>query len=145
MHRSLPFVLTQILLAALLAGCSGGGHSPSEPSSPDTIAITSITPAAGTKLTPGSTVTFSANISYGLVSKSTGTVVLALEDQLSNPFPTSDQPTATVNQGTGSTTLASTFTIPATGITQMQVFVSLTPTGATLTSTVASVAYPVGT
>ncbi|HTQ80171.1 MAG TPA: hypothetical protein VMM92_09250 [Thermoanaerobaculia bacterium] len=144
MNRFATLVLALTLVTSALAGCSGSGHSPSESSS-DAISITGISPTAGGKLAPGSTVTFTANVSYQLSSAATGTIVLSLEDQLSNPLQTGTQPSVTVNQGQGTTSLTDHLTIPASGVTQIQVFVSLTPAGAAFTNTVALVTYPVGT
>ncbi len=141
--RSSLFFASALVLLISLASCSGG-HSPSEPSLPDSISLTSISPAAGTKLGPGSVVTFSGTVSYTLGSTSTGTIVLVIEDQSSRLLTLGTQKSATVTKGQGSVSLSDQITVPATGVTQIEVFFPLNPAGASQTNIVARAIYPVG-
>jgi hypothetical protein len=143
MNRSLCLALS-LALITLLAGCSKG-NLPSDLNSPDDILINSITPAAGSRIAPGSTVTFNANVSYILASASTGVITIVVEDQASVPI-AGTQAQKSVASGQSSINIATpTFTVPATGVTSLQVFVSLAATGASQTSTVEEVIYTVGT
>ncbi|HZF08849.1 MAG TPA: hypothetical protein VFE33_08680 [Thermoanaerobaculia bacterium] len=142
MNRSLCLAAT-LALVFLVAGCSKG-NSPTDLTSPDSIAITSITPAVGTKLAPGSTVTFTATVSYSLVSASSGTITLVIENQ-SDQSLTTTQPQMTVANGSGTASLTGSVTVPATGVTTIQVFFPLTPAGSTGSPAIAAALYPVGT
>jgi len=132
-----------LALVPLVAGCNKGS-SPTDLTSPDSIAINSIAPAAGTKLAPGSTVTFTTSVGYTLVSASSATITLVIEDQNDQPL-TVTQPQLTVAAGTGTVSLTGPVTIPATGVTTLQVFIPLTPAGSTGSPTIAAALYPVGT
>jgi hypothetical protein len=139
MYRS--FLLGISLSAlAVLAGCSS--RSPSDLQT-DSITITNITPTAGSDLVPGSAVTVTAAVSYASGSARTGTIRLVIEDQNNNSL-TATQKTVSVNKGQGAVNLVDQFTLPATGVTAVQVFVSLTPGSASTTNIVAGTTYPVG-
>jgi len=129
---------------AVLALAAGAGCSKT-PSSPDfdAIVITSITPAVGTPLAPGSTVAFSGNVSYSLVSASSGTIALIFEDQNGIVLNPTSQASVAIKGGDSFTTLADHLTVPATGVTQVQVIFAVLPTGANGTSTTAQVNYGV--
>jgi hypothetical protein len=139
MYRSLLLGVTLSLLT-VLAGCSGG--SPSELQT-DSIAITNISPTVGSDLVPGSVVTITASASYSLTTANTGTIRLVIEDQNNNSL-TPTQKAVGVNKGQGSVSLFDQITLPTTGVTAVQVFISLTPGSASTTNVVASTIYPVG-
>jgi hypothetical protein len=143
MNRSFRLAAA-LALIVLLVGCSKG-NLPSELTSPDDIAINGITPLAGTRLAPGSTVTFTANVAYILASASTGVVTMVIEDQNSVPLP-GNPAQMSVTSGQSTVKLTSpAISVPATGVSTIQVFVSLTPAGSTSTSTIDVVLFPVGT
>jgi hypothetical protein len=141
-RSSLSLASTLVLLTGL-AACSGG-RSPSEPSLTDSISLSSISPAAGTKLAPGSGVTFSGTVNYTLGSAGTGRIVLVIQDQSGNLLTTAAQKTASILRGQGTVSLSDQITVPATGVTQIQVFFPLTPAGASQTNVVVHATYPVG-
>jgi hypothetical protein len=66
-----------------------------------------------------------------------------IEDQNNNSL-TATQKTVSVNKGQGSVNLVDQITLPITGVTAVQVFISLTPGSASTTNIVASTTYPVG-
>jgi hypothetical protein len=141
MPRSLLFGLS-LCLFIVLAGCRGG-RSPSEPGGSDSITLTSISPTAGALLAHGSVVTFTATVAYTLSSASTGNIRLVVEDQNNNLL-TVTQPTVSVTRGQGSVTLTDQITVPATGVSQVRVFLPLNPGSASTTNVVANANYPVG-
>jgi hypothetical protein len=143
MNRLLLPAIACVLIVAFAAGC-GGSHSPTEPGGVDTIAITSITPASGTRLAPGSNVTFSGTVRYELASAGTGIIVLVIEDQASRVLTTGAQPSAVVSRGQGTVSLSDSIVVPATGVSQVVVFFPLSPAGSTSTNIVATATYPVG-
>lgn len=143
MRRPLLLV-TFLSLVTFLAGCSGG-RSPSEPSADtDSISITSLSPAAGIKLTPGSTVTFAATVAYSLGSAATGTITLVIEDQNFKVLTIGPQKIVAITRGRGSVSLSDQITVPTTGVIQVEVFLPLSPQGATMTKIVDKAIYPVG-
>ncbi|HEV7515962.1 MAG TPA: hypothetical protein VGR07_06655 [Thermoanaerobaculia bacterium] len=141
MNRS-PFLAAALVLMISLAGCNG--RSPSESAGADSVSISSISPAAGTRLAPGSTVTFTARIDYELSSTLTGAITLVIEDQLNQVLTTHPQVRTSVTRGRGSVSLSDQITVPASGVTTVRVFFPLSMEGVSSTSVVASVSYPVG-
>jgi hypothetical protein len=131
------------LALAWAAGCSGG-RSPSAPGGPDRISIAAISPAAGTTLAPGASVTFSATLDYVLSSSGAGSITLVVEDQDNRVLNPGNQVTTIVSQGAGSVKLTGQTTIPAAGVSLVRVFFPLVPSMAFSTQVVASAAYPVG-
>jgi hypothetical protein len=116
MHRLPPRVL--VLILACVAGCGGGGggHSPVEPVASDSVTLLSFTPAAGTHLTLGSVVTFSATVDYELQSESSGVILLVVQDQDGHLLTIGPQARAAVSRGRGTATVADHVTLPATGV-----------------------------
>ena len=100
----------------LIAGC--GSNSPTAPTT-DFISLTSIVPAAGTMLTAGDRVTFTAVVDCTIVSANGGFAVMAIQDHrnLSLLEVGEIQPQATLTKGTTTVTLSHTVTIPATANT----------------------------
>jgi hypothetical protein len=127
MHR-LP-LRALVLILACAAGCGGGGgHSPVEPVQPiasDSVSLQSITPAAGTHLTTGTVVTFSANVAYELQSESSGVILLVVQDQNSNLLTVGPQARVAVSQGRGTATVSDHVTLPATGVSQVRIYFAL--------------------
>lgn len=122
--------LAAAVLLPLLAGCGGGGKSNSTtapPPLPDAIIIASISPAQGTKLPPGGTVSFQVTCNYRLVSAATGVVLLTIADGAGNTL-SNGASAANVTQGENSVQFGSTVTIPAS-ITMVNVTCTLQPNG----------------
>ena len=137
---------TILVLGLFALSCSGdGGDSLTEPSpTMDTVAIEVITPERGTRLTAGSRVTFQVRGRYTLASASSGRIGLVIEDQdFKNISATVPQPFSTVTRGGGTLEIADTVTVPATGVTTVHVFLPLLPTGASRSTAVDHVVYPV--
>ena len=138
-------VTVAILLALTAAGC-GSTPAPTmtAPAAvPDSVSsITGLSPALGTTLAPGQSVTFTGTAGYALNSAGTGVLVMVIQDQ-ANQALQATQPNAQVVKGSGQVTLSQTITLPATGITSVRLFFALLPTGATSTTSNAAVSYPV--
>jgi len=140
------FALALALVAASTAGC--WRHSSTEPDERDSIVVTSASPPNGTRLAPGSAVTFTATVNYQLRSDSfladdRGTLVMDIDDQNGRDLDT--EVIKTVGHGQGSTSLADRLVVPSSGVSQVHVVVALIPDGLN-SPTVTSVAgtYPVG-
>jgi hypothetical protein len=141
--------------AMLLASC-GSGQSPSAPSptplptptpppARDAILLGSITPAPGTLHRPGQTATFTATLNYTLVSASSGQIVMVIQDQRDQSLVEGrPQAAVAVSGGTGSVTLTDSVAVPSSGVSSVRVILPLFPEGATSTTTVVSVTFPVG-
>ena len=108
----------------LLAGC--GSSNPTAPttdfnSSPTTdfISLTSIVPAAGTALTIGDRVTFTAVVDCTIVSSNGGFAAMVIQDHRNITLMEVGeiQPQATLTRGRTTVTLSHTVTIPATANT----------------------------
>ncbi|HEY6324368.1 MAG TPA: hypothetical protein VJA16_22725 [Thermoanaerobaculia bacterium] len=135
------------IAVALALGCGLHQTSPSEPVvQPDSIVIDSISPLPGTRLAPGSTVTFGTVLSYAVHENLGGGVIVQLADQngilLANDFPS-----ISLAQGTGTVTLASQFQIPSSGTTRITIDYILLATPGETSEIVAAtklVNYPVG-
>ena len=129
---------------AMLLSCSGG-DSPTDPSPPaDSVVIESISPPQSDPLSAGSQVTFRARVRYGLASADSGRIHIVIQDQLNRSIsPTTPQPRVQIIRGTGTVELSDTVTVPASGVTSVQVFFPLVPAGSTNTSVVDTVTYTV--
>lgn len=135
--------LVLLAAAAVLASCGGSGSTTQPAPLQDAILIASITPATGTKLAPGSTVNFQATVNYRLVSAATGTVAMLVEDQSGNDIP-KGQVGVNVTMGERSVNISAQVTIPATGVTLIQLVCSLSPTGNPAEIVQSNINYPVG-
>jgi hypothetical protein len=139
-----PGLLGLALAMLLTLSCSDGGSSPTEPQPTiDSIAVETITPARGTALSAGSQVTFQARVRYTLATADSGRISMIIQDQASRNLSRNPQPRAQIVRGGGVVELSDTITIPATGVTRVDVFVPLFPGGATSTGVVQLVQYPV--
>jgi hypothetical protein len=123
-HLVIPF----ILVFALAAGCYG--HSPSESDQRDSISLSSVTPNSGARLTPGVPATFTAVVNYDLRSSSVlagdrGTITMDIEDQRGNDLDTAVR--KTIEHGQGSASLSDHLVVPASGVSQIRVVLTLTP------------------
>jgi hypothetical protein len=99
----------------LIVGC--GDSSPTAPTT-DFITLTSIVPAAGTSLTAGDRVTFTAVVTCTLVSSNGGFAGMVLQDQANRSLaPGEMQPQVMLVKGTTTVTLSQTVTIPGSGST----------------------------
>jgi hypothetical protein len=105
-----------LLSCFLLGGCTS--DSPTAPTT-DFITLDSVVPAAGTTLTPGDWVTFTAVVTATLVSSTGGFTTMVLQDQrnLSLLAPGEVAPQALLTKGTSTVTLTHTITIPESGST----------------------------
>lgn len=101
-----------------------GPTGPPPPSTGDSITIVSISPPQG-DLVKGSDVTFTAIVSWRLASADSGLIHMIIRGQ--NGFQTGRQPAEPIAAGSGTLTLTDTITIPAQGVTAMQVFLELFP------------------
>jgi hypothetical protein len=130
-----------LLLVSLvtLASC-GGADSPTGPTS-EWIDLNSLAPAAGTALTAGDQVAFTATVTCTIVNSDGGHTALLLTDHanrsLNNP-----SPTATLSKGTKTVTLTSTITVPPTGST-VNVVLPLFINGSDTTRMARTASYPV--
>lgn len=100
----------------LIAGC--GSNSPTAPTT-DFISLTSIVPAAGTALSAGDRVTFTAVVTCTIVNSNGGMTAMVIQDQGNRTLRGEGeiQPQATLAKGTSTVTLSQTVTIPASGST----------------------------
>lgn len=128
---------------AVAGGCSGGSSS-SDLGGPDLIVIATIAPPEGTKLAAGSTVTFTAGLSYILNSSGAATIIMVIEDQDGRVLNPASEITTVVSRGTGSLQMSDTVTVPATGVSQIKVQFTLGPSPGFAPPSVASASYPVG-
>lgn len=108
----------------LIAGC--GSTTPTGPTT-DFISLDSIVPAAGTTLTAGERVTFTAVVTCTIVNSSGGRTAMVIQDQRSVTLLDAGQiePVATLSRGTATVTLSQTITIPTNGSTTVRVFLPI--------------------
>ena len=143
------YMVLGILLA--LVGCDG--ETPTSPSlstqhtvTEDSLSVASITPVAGTRLRPGRQVTFEATVSYELGTTDSGLIRIVIQDQTDSiiqAIPRDPRQDRTVERGSGTVSFSDVVSIPGSGVTEVNVFFPLFPAGATSTSTLAVVTYPV--
>ena len=120
----------------LIAGCGSSG--PTAPTT-DSISLTSIVPAAGTMLTAGERVTFTAIVNCTIVNSEGGLTAMVVQDQANRSLlaPGEVQSQATLSKGSTTVTLSQTVTIPESGSTvrvALPIFVNeSTRTGAVVT------------
>ena len=98
----------------LIAGCSSS--NPTAPTT-DFISLNSIVPAAGTTLTAGERVTFTAVVTCTIVNANGGFAAMVIQDHrnLSLLDPGEIPPEAALTRGTTTVTLSHTITIPESG------------------------------
>jgi hypothetical protein len=98
----------------LIAGCSSS--NPTAPTT-DFISLNSIVPAAGTALTAGERVTFTAVVTCTIVNATGGFAAMVIQDHrnLSLLDPGETPPEAALTKGTTTVTLSHTITIPDSG------------------------------
>ena len=148
-------LLAFVLLLPCVAACGGGGRSPAEPVVPvvplmDHVSLVSITPAAGTRLAPGSVVSISATVDYELQSEPLGAILLVVQDQAGHLLTPGPQARAAVSRGRGTATVSDHITVPATGVSEVWIYFSLVPPDVSATQFLLlsgippSVVYPVG-
>ena len=100
----------------LIAGCSS--NSPTAPTA-DFISLTSIVPAAGTTLTAGDRVTFTAVVNCTIVSANGGFAAMVIQDHRNISLLEAGEiePQAPLARGSTTVTLSHTVTIPASAST----------------------------
>jgi hypothetical protein len=110
----------------------------------------SISPAPGTRLAPGSVVTFMANVDYELQSDSSGAILLVVQDQDGHLLTVGPQARAAVKRGRGTATVLDHVSVPAASVSQVRIFFSLVPPDVSATQFLPlspvqpSAIYPVG-
>ena len=141
--RTFGLGLALLVLVSAVSGC-GHSSSPTEPGGGmDSIALESISPPVTTPLTTGSEVTFTGRVRYNLASASSGSIFIVIEDQSAiNISPTVPQPSLSISRGSGTVEISDHIRIPA-GVTKVNVFFPVVPSGATRSTAVTSVAYTV--
>jgi hypothetical protein len=144
MPRWIARCLLTTTLGLLALACSHSA-APSEPALPNgnSLALTSVSPAAGTRLTPGSTVTFRAVLRYAVTASANG-IGAEMQDQSGNVL--ASTATTQVPVGSGLVTLSSTFQMPASGSTPIVIAYLLftnEAAGAAITGE-ATASFPVG-
>jgi hypothetical protein len=144
MKRSAGMTRTA-LLVLLLAVAACGGNAPTTPAVVNVLTLVSISPAAGTKLTAGSSVNVNGTLVYMLATAGSALVSLVFEDQNNRVLNPTSQPTSVVPGGQGEINLAGQLAVPVSGVTEIQVIYTLTPnTNVPPIPTTATVTYPVG-
>ena len=145
--RLMPRQIPTVLICLAAAGCGGSSAAPTTPATTAVDAVSSVInvfPAPGTPLQPGQTVTLSGTPGYTLASADLGTMVMVIQDQNDRSLEVSGvQPTVVVRRGTADTTISETITLPASGVTAVNVFFVLAPAGATTTKASVRLSYPV--
>jgi hypothetical protein len=140
--------LTVALCCTALLATACDRHSPSEPESRDSLALTSVDPPSGTQLAPGAAVTFTAAVDYRLRSDSLfggdrGTLVLSVVDQDGRDVDTEVR--KRIASGSGSTSLSDRLVVPTRGVSRIRVQVALVPDAAGAPTLISEAAtYPVG-
>jgi hypothetical protein len=125
LHGALPFVL----LAALACG---GGHSPSEPTSPptaDTLTLVRVDPATSTALRQGAAVTIRARLRYAMARSTQGVIfgfVIASGPSGPAPVPTPGFTFALAFGSRGEIEVPLDFRVPANA-TSVEVHYALDP------------------
>jgi hypothetical protein len=112
-----------VVVACAVQGCQGrtSPTAPMQPSPivpPDWLQIVSISPAAGTALEPGTTVSIDLTAHYNLTTTDKARIVLLLVDQDSYTLqPSGDEPTVEVSRGQADISFSKTVQMPAKAIT----------------------------
>jgi hypothetical protein len=133
----------------LIAACGGGASSmmsaPTSTTLTDTVSgITNMNPTPGTALQAGHTVTFSGTAAYILASADFGSVRMIVQDQNDRQLPSNDALQIVVAvRGSADATLTQTVTVPDVGVTSVRVVFMLAPAGASSTTAMLNVSYPV--
>ena len=112
----------------------------------DAIALTSITPSAGTHLRAGRTVTFTATLTYTLASAARGQIAVVIQDQFDRNLrpPDSYQTFVQIARGTGTVTLSDSIALPGSGVSYVSVFFPLSAgLSPPPTDVIVKVSYPV--
>ena len=142
---------TILIVSLASAGCGSSPSAPSStpsprpaptpaptpaPSASDAVSFVSLQPAAGTTLALGTTVTFTATISYTLARADSGSIALVIQNQDDKPIQGGGPnfSTQTVPRGSDQITLSQSIALPTSGITSVTVYGALFPQGATNSS-----------
>ena len=141
-------LLVGVLIA--LGACSGG--SPAAPSppptttvppQPDALSLVGITPAQGTVLILDDPVSFSATVTYGLNSAASGRISLTVQDETGRVLQGGAPPSVSVQRGSATATVVGGVNLPRSGITRVDVVLSLLPEGAATPTARVTVSYSV--
>lgn len=149
MNRAHLLIIPISFIAAGVTGCKG--DSPVEPSGPDFISITSLSPPAGSTLTPGSRLTITAKVRYQESCEPAPwsawdagvTLSMSLRGEGRELSPTARQG---VRAGQGTATIANTLDVPASGVGEVRLLLMVHSTGLGCLFDWSSVgaSYPVG-
>jgi hypothetical protein len=138
-------------LLILLCAC-GGGSPAAPPTTPpptttppaaDTLSVAAVTPAQGTVLILDDPISFNVTVSYALNSAASGRITLAVQDETGRTLQGGAQPSVAVTRGAAMGSISDRVSLPARGITRVDVILSLVPDGTTTPSARATVSYSV--
>jgi cadmium resistance protein CadD (predicted permease) len=138
----LVYALVLGLSGCLIAGCSSNPTAPTT----DSITLTSIVPAAGTTLSVGDRVTFTAVVNCTIVSSEGGLAAMVIQDQATRAVrdEADVQAQTVLRKGTETVTLSQTVTIPANlGGSTITVSLPIFLTGSTSTAAVVTRNYAI--
>ena len=107
------------------------------------ISLVMSAPPGGTTLSGGQVVLFTATVSYELNNGASGEIRMHIQDQTGANIQSGVRPVVTIGRGGGTVTLSDQVTIPAIGVTTINVFLSLSSAGQISTGDVVRVSYPV--
>ena len=110
---------------------------------PNFISLVTIAPPAGTTLSAGQVVSFTATVSYELNNADSGEIKMVVQDQTDADLQSGMSPFVEIGRGSGMVTLSNQVTTPTTGVTTISVFFPLFSAGQSSTTVISSVSYPV--
>jgi hypothetical protein len=118
----LRLLLAIAVLSATVTSCSND-ESPTEPTGTESISLTSVNPPDGTKIAPKTIVNVTATLSSQESCSTGGTITMTITDQ--NGKVLSPDVSKFISDGRHSTMFAASFTVPATGVSRVDVMFRL--------------------
>jgi hypothetical protein len=122
-----------LLVWLTVAGC--GGDHPTAPTqslesftvseSGDSLSLPALNPAPGTILQAGRSVPIALTVQYTLASADFGRVILAIQDDTGRLLQRPPQPVQPVRRGSGTLNLSDQISIPAGGVSRVDLFVPM--------------------
>src|ERR1700688_1371533 len=147
-QRQIRCWILAAIAAAPALGCGHHASSPSEPVvTPDSIVIDRIFPLPGTRLAPGSTVTFGAVLRYQASQNLGGGIIVQMGDPANGHELADSFPGISLPQGAGTVTLSTPLQIPSSGVSRIEIdYLLLATFGETsaIAAVTPEVVYPVG-